>query len=55
MVVLNSFQKTFIFITAFFISIKINFHTIFIVAMVTKFRNLRLLYDFFAMETSCPE
>ena len=45
-VVLNSFPKTFTFITAFFISVKINFHTIFIVAMVTKFRNLSLLYDF---------
>ena len=51
-VVLNSFPKTYIFITAFFISIKINFHTLFIVAMVTKFRSLSLLYDFFAMETT---
>ena len=51
-VVLNSFPKTYIIITAFFISVKINFHTIFIVAMVTKFRNLSLLYDCFAMETT---
>ena len=51
-VVLNSFPKTCIFVTAFFISVKINFHTIFIVAMVTKFRNLSLLYDVFAMETT---
>ena len=51
-VVLNSFPKTYIFITAFFISVKTNFHTILIVAMVTKFRNLSLLYDFFAMETT---
>ena len=51
-VVLNSFPKTCIFITAFFISVKINFHTLFIVAIVTKFRNLSLLYDFFAMETT---
>ena len=46
-VVLNSFPKTYIFITAFFISVKI-----FIVAMVTKFRNLSLFHDFFAMETT---
>ena len=51
-VVLNSFPKTYIFITAFFISVKINFHTIFVLAMLTKFRNLNLLYDFFAMETT---
>ena len=51
-VVLNSFPKTYIFITAFFISVNINYHTIFFVAMVTKFRNLRLLYDFFAMDTT---
>ena len=51
-VVINSFPKTYIFITAFFISVKINFHTIFIVAMGTKFRNLSLLYVLFAMETT---
>ena len=51
-VVLNSFPKTYIFITAFLISVKINFHIIFIVAMVTKFRNLSLLYISFAMETT---
>ena len=50
-VVLNIFPKTCIFTTAFFISVKINFHTIFIVAMVTKLRNLSLLYDVFVMET----
>ena len=47
-VVLNIFPKTYIFTTAFFI----NFHTIFIVAMVTKLRNLSLLYDVFVMETT---
>ena len=49
-VVLNSFPKTYIFITAFFFRVKTNFHTIFIVAMVTKFRNLSLLYNCFAVE-----
>ena len=51
-VVLNSFPKTYIFITAFFISVKINFHTIFNVALVTKFRNLSLFYEFVAMDTT---
>ena len=39
-VVLNTFPKTCIFITTFFISTKNNFYTIFVVAMVTKFNNL---------------
>ena len=51
-VVLNNVLNTNIAIITFFISVKINFHTIFIVAMVTKFRNLSLLYDVFAMETT---
>ena len=38
-VVLNTFAKTYIFITTFFISIKNNFYTIFVVPMVTKFKN----------------
>ena len=38
-VVLDNFPKTYIFITAFFIIIKNYFHTIFVVAMVTKFKN----------------
>ena len=46
-VVLNYFPKTYIFITAYFISIKNNFYTILFVAVVTKFMNLSWLYDFF--------
>ena len=48
-VVLNNFPKTNIFFTTFFINIC--FHITFVVAMVTKFKNLIRLYDFIAMET----
>ena len=43
-VVLNNFPKTYILIPTFFISIKSDFYTILFVAMVTKFKNLRLDY-----------
>ena len=46
--VLNNFAKANIIISTFLISIKISFYTIFVVAMVTKFKNLG---DVIAMET----
>ena len=46
--VLKKIAKTNIIISTFLISIKNSFYTIFVVAMVTKFKKL---YDFIAMET----
>ena len=50
--VLNNFPKTNIVISTFLISITIDFYTIFVVAMVTKFKNWTRLCDFIAMETT---
>ena len=52
-IVLNNFlKKNNIIISAFLISITVAFYTIFVVAMVTKFKNLSWLCDFIAMETT---
>ena len=50
--VLNNFPKTNVIISTFLISITIGFYTMFVVAMVTKFKNLSSLCDFIAMETT---
>ena len=50
--VLNNFPKNDIIISTFLISITIGFYTMFVVAMVTKLKNVSWLCDFIAMETT---